>query len=56
MVKIGTLSTEDLYDMLYRLTPNISNETILHDFYHAFILLKNMMESNLLQNVKAFLS
>ncbi|WP_020613594.1 SUMF1/EgtB/PvdO family nonheme iron enzyme [Sediminispirochaeta bajacaliforniensis] len=40
MVKIGTFSTEDLYDMLYKLTPNISNETILHDFYYAFILLK----------------
>ncbi len=36
----GIYENEELYEKLYMLLPNISNETMLHDFYGAYVLIK----------------
>jgi gamma-glutamyl hercynylcysteine S-oxide synthase len=40
MLAADLLDTESLYEKLFSLLPNIGNETMLHDFFHAWKLVK----------------
>lgn len=40
MMETGLLSREKLYEYLYMMLPNISNETMLRDYYDAYALLR----------------